>query len=229
MSKRKYRLVLAWGIALAALMVATSGFCSEKPVTHIIIASGPTGGSWYPLGGVLADIISKDVGIKTTVDIGGGVENIKRIDSGADAQVGFGMTPALIDGREGRFPFKKPHKDVRMISYMDGQYVQFVALKKSGIKSWWDLKGKKISPGSKGLGVEVLTQLILKEMGWSYETITQSGFRHAGRPARCQYCNRRLSPPLFRGASTHQGYCSGPHGYQNPGPGHKEIPCLQRF
>jgi len=173
---KTYKLFISLLLVLALVGGASTAFSAETSDPKILtIASGPIRGSWYPMGGVFADIVSKNVGVKITVDIGGGVENVKRINSGADAQIGFAMTPALLDGWKGNFPFKKPHQNVRLITYMTGMYVQFVALKKSGITSWGDLQGKRFSPGNKGLGVEVLTQLILKEMGQSYDSINKSG------------------------------------------------------
>jgi len=135
--------------------------------------TGPMGGSWYPLGGAIADLIQKDIpGSSVSVQPGGGIANVMGVQGGK-ADIGFGNSSSSVDGVAGRPPFKGATNNVMQLANLYPQYYQMVVLDDSGIKTVADLKGKAICPGPKGHTGELLSQQVLKIYGLSYEAMSK--------------------------------------------------------
>jgi hypothetical protein len=135
----------------------------------IKMMTGPMGGSWYPLGGAIAELIQKNFpGSTVSVAPGGGMANVVAVEGGK-ADIGFGNSSSSVDAVEGRPPFKAPAKNVMQLANLYPQYFQIFVLKDSAIKSVADLKGKTICPGPKGHTGELVSELILKVYGLSYK------------------------------------------------------------
>src|SRR5438045_319091 len=90
------------GLALAGL-----AFAGAVGAQNISIATGGTGGVYYPLGGGIAAVLSKHVpGMQATAEVtGGSVDNLKLVGSGKP-YVGFTMTDAAQDAFRGEEKFK---------------------------------------------------------------------------------------------------------------------------
>lgn len=131
--------------------------------------TGPMGGSWYPLGGAIGELIQKSFpGSTVSVAPGGGMANVVAVEGGK-ADIGFGNSSSSVDAVEGRPPFKAPTKNVMQLANLYPQYFQIFVLKDSAIKSVADLKGKIICPGPKGHTGELVSELVLKLYGLSYK------------------------------------------------------------
>src|ERR1700737_4920791 len=89
----------------AAVLAAAQGVAQEK--INLSIATGGTGVVYYPLGGDMANVLSKYVpGMQTTAEVtGGSVDNLKLIGTGKP-YVGFSMTDASLDAYRGEDRFK---------------------------------------------------------------------------------------------------------------------------
>lgn len=149
-------------------------FFSPTPATakekYISIATGGTGGVYYPYGGGLAEIWTRHVkGIQAVAEVtGASVENIRLLDKG-ESLVGEAMNDAVYQAyfAEGRFK-GKPQKILALFQMYPHHY-HIVALKGSGIKAVYDLKGKRVSVGAPGSGTEFKTNLVFKALGISYD------------------------------------------------------------
>ena len=89
------------------LILAGLAFLSSAGAQNISIATGGTGGVYYPMGGGIAAVLSKYVpGMQATAEVtGGSVDNLKLIGSGKP-YVGFTMTDAGLDAYRGEDKFK---------------------------------------------------------------------------------------------------------------------------
>jgi len=135
--------------------------------------TGPMGGSWYPLGGAIADSIQKAIpGVTLAVGPGGGVANVEAVEFGK-CDIGFSNSSSGVDGVHGRPPFKQKMPNMRQLANLYAQYFQIVVLESSGIKSVADLKGKIISPGPKGHTGEFAAQQVLQIYGLSYKDMSK--------------------------------------------------------
>src|SRR5499426_2540188 len=92
-------------IALSIAMMAPVAIAQEK--INLAIATGGTGGVYYPLGGGIAAVLSRYVpGMQATAEVtGGSVDNLKLIGSGKP-YIGFTMTDAAQDAFKGEDKFK---------------------------------------------------------------------------------------------------------------------------
>ena len=160
---------------LIIISVTLMGFAigadqSMAKVTYISIATGGTGGVYYPYGGGLAEIWSRHVpGIQAVAEVtGASVENIRLVHRG-ESLTGEVMNDAAYQAffAQGRFE-GKPQKILAMFQMYPHHY-HVVALKGSGIKTIYDLKGKHVSVGAPGSGTEFKTNLVFKALGISYD------------------------------------------------------------
>lgn len=140
---------------------------------NLTLASGPAGGTWYPLGGAIAKIIQDNIpGTVVSVQQGGGIANAKGVDQGVfDLGITYSHTAAEALAGEGNFD--KPASNLSAIIALYPSALQIVVRADSDIKQIEDLKGKRISPGRKGLSGEALTRMILKIHGLSYEDMAK--------------------------------------------------------
>src|SRR5678816_1266538 len=99
----------AIGLLVASPLVA-------QQVTKISITTGGTGGVYYPLGGGLANLLSKTIpGLQATAEVtGGSVDNLKLIGAGR-SEVGFSMADAALDAEKGQDKFKGSPVAVRTL------------------------------------------------------------------------------------------------------------------
>ncbi len=135
--------------------------------TKISITTGGTGGVYYPLGGGMANILSKYIpGLQVTAEVtGGSVDNLKLIGSGK-SEVGFTMVDAAHDAAEGLDKFKGNKVAAKTLMVLYPNRMQVVTIEGTGINTMADLKGKRVSTGSPGSGVEVMTLRVLDAMGF---------------------------------------------------------------
>ncbi len=129
-----------------------SGSETEKP-EFISILTGGTGGTYYPLGGSFANIISEETGIETNAETSGAsAENMTTLKDG-NAEIAFSQTDIAAYATEGKLMFEGGAIDnVQAIGTLYPETIQIVTTEKSGIKSVEDLKGKKVSVGAPGSG-----------------------------------------------------------------------------
>ncbi len=136
---------------------------------NLNIASGKAGGTWYPMGGAIADIIQNNVeGYNMAVMQGSGDANIIGVNNKMYT-LGISFSFATADAAQGKAQFKKGMENIAGLAALYSSPLQIVVRGDSGIKSVADLKGKRIAPGIKGSSGEVLVQNILKVYGLSYK------------------------------------------------------------
>ncbi len=158
------------GIGVLALL-----FSVLAPTTgaqELRLATGPIGGSWYPLGGAIAELMKQKAGVNVTVSPGGGVANVLAIEVGI-ADLGFGNTASTVDGVMGRDPFKSKTANTRYVSTLYRQFFQIVVREDSGIKTVADLKAKSIAPGPRGFTGEQIARHVLQVYGLSYNDMSK--------------------------------------------------------
>ena len=153
-------------VKFAAIAAATFMLSAAAQAQQVKLMTGPQGGSWYPLGGAIANIADK-AGLKVQVLPGAGIANVKAVDGGK-ADMGFGNSISTVDGVAGRAPFDTPTKNVCNVATLYPQYFQVVANADSGIKSIADVKGKPIAVQPKGNTAEFISQQALEVYGLKY-------------------------------------------------------------
>ncbi len=134
---------------------------------RISIATGGTGGVYYPLGGGMANVISKNIpNVEATAEVtSASVDNCKLIQAGK-ADLALIMADVGYDALKGMEKFKASGPiPVRTVVVPYSNHMHFVTIEGSGIKSMKDLKGKRVSTGSPGSGTEVKAMRVLESFG----------------------------------------------------------------
>jgi len=159
--KRGFASALA-GIAAVALMF---GAASAQQKT-ISIGTGGTGGVYYPIGGALANLISKNMpGVQATAEVtGGSVDNLKLINSG-QSEIGFSMADAALDALNGVDKFKGTKVPLRTLMVLYPNIMHVVTIEGTGVNTLADLKGKRISTGAPGSATEVMAFRVIEAAG----------------------------------------------------------------
>jgi TRAP transporter TAXI family solute receptor len=154
--------LIALGLALAFGLAAAAG---AQEARQLVIGTGGTGGVYYPLGGGLANLLTRELPNTTaTAQVtGASVDNLKLVGAGR-ADVGFTQVDAAFDAYTGRdkFPSKLP---VRTLAVLYPNHMHVVTVEGSGIAKIEDLKGKRVSTGSPGSATEVFAFRVLEAAG----------------------------------------------------------------
>lgn len=156
--------------ALIPLFAATLGFGQQRFLT---IATGGTAGVYFPLGGALAEIWNKNVkGVNANATVtGASLANVAMLAKG-DVDVIFVQNDGAFYALNGIELFQGKKVDsIRGMACLYNETVQLVALANSGIKTLADLKGKRVSVGAAGSGVELNARQILDAAGLTYNDI----------------------------------------------------------
>lgn len=172
--KRAGRLITAV-LSMAVLLAVCAGPGSAAAKTFIRIPTASMGGSFYPAGAVLASLLNDKLGVDGIVasaqESGGSTENINMMSRG-EAEGAVLLASTTLEAWNGVGQFAgRPYKGVRSIMVMWPNVVQLVVTEKSGIRSYQDLKGKRISVGQAGSGTEPNTIAALSGAGLTYKDI----------------------------------------------------------
>lgn len=151
-------------VLAAAALLAFNGFAQEK--INLSIGTGGTGGVYYPLGGGIANVLSKYVpGMQATAEVtGGSVDNLKLIGTG-NPYIGLAMADASQDAYKGEDKFKGQKIPLRTLMVMYPNRMHVVTVEGTGINTMKDLKGKRVSTGSPGSATEVMAFRIIEAAG----------------------------------------------------------------
>ena len=154
--------------AALAVVVAVGTLAVQGPARaqNLSIATGGTGGVYYPLGGGIAAALSKHVpGMQATAEVtGGSVDNLKLIGSGKP-YVALTMADATLDAYKGEDKFKGNKVPVRTLMILYPNRMHVVTVEGRGINKMSDLKGKRVSTGSPGSATEVMAFRVIEAAG----------------------------------------------------------------
>lgn len=181
---------MALGAVIAGGMFAPT---QAQDIKFFTIGTGGTAYTYYPVGGVIANAISKPPGsrecgkggscgvdglIASAVSSRGSLDNVNAILSGL-RNSGFAQSDVAYWAYTGTGTMegKPPAKDLRTIAALFDEHIHLVALADSGINSVADLKGKRVSLDEPGSGTYVDAKLILEANGLSTDDLTAEALK----------------------------------------------------
>ena len=150
-------------IAQPLLLLCCIGTLASSQTLSIATAN-PTG-LYYPLGGGLASIWSKqlrDINIKAEATAGS-VTNLIQVAK-LESDIGFSQEDAIADAVAGRGSFREA-LPLKVLARLYPNLIHLVTLENSGIRSIHDLAGKRVSVGPPGSGNQLTTWNILNAIG----------------------------------------------------------------
>ena len=154
--------ILAMTIS-ACLAFAGVAHAQQKTMS---IGTGGTGGVYYPLGGAVANVLSKNLpNVQATAEVtGGSVDNLKLIGAGK-SELAFTMADAALDALKGEDKFKSGKVPLQALLVVYPNRMHVVTVEGTGIQTMADLKGKRVSTGSPGSATEVMAFRVIEAAG----------------------------------------------------------------
>jgi hypothetical protein len=152
------------GFIVRVIALCAVAFAAQAQ--NLSIATGGTGGVYYPLGGGMAAVLSKYVpGISATAEVtGGSVANLQLIGTGK-SYIALTMADALQDAYRGEDKFKGKPVKVSTLMVLYPNRMHAVTIEGTGINKIADLKGRRVSTGSAGSATEVMAFRLLEAAG----------------------------------------------------------------
>ena len=153
-------------LAAGAALLLGIGAVAAQQARQLTIATGGTGGVYYPLAGGFGAILAKEVpGLTATAEVtGGSIDNMKLI-AAEKVDIAFTQVDTALDAINGRDKFTGAKVPVRALTVMYPNVMQIVTLDGSGITKFEDLKGKRVSTGAPGSGTEIYAFRLIEAAG----------------------------------------------------------------
>jgi len=170
-----------FAILMALVLLCTFAACNKKSEAapaaaqlnrsdyFITVLTGPTSGIYYPIGGAFNSYLSQ-LGYKSSATAtGASAENINYILTG-QGELAIAMVDSVIQAYDGTGAYegKTPAKDLRAMMGLWPNYCQIVTTADSGIKSFTDMKGKRVGVGAPNSGVELNARMMFEAHGMTY-------------------------------------------------------------
>lgn len=160
-------------ILLTMALIAVIMSCGAPKQTFVSIASGGTGGTYYPLAGAMAAIWNDGIkGMNASVQAtGASVANVNLLKEGK-ADVIFAQNDITYYAVNGLELFKdNKYADLKGVAILYPETCQLIVLANSGITKVSDLKGKRVAVGAAGSGTEANARQIMEAAGVTYADI----------------------------------------------------------
>jgi TRAP transporter TAXI family solute receptor len=151
---------------LSAAVLSLCGTAMAQNKINIFIGTGPTTGVYYPLGGGLADVLTKHVpNLNATAGTtAGSVANLQLMAQGK-ADVSFSMADASWDAFKGQDKFQGKPVALRALMVLYPNRMHVVTIEGTGITKFADLRGKRVSTGAVNSATEVMATRLLDAYG----------------------------------------------------------------
>lgn len=150
-------------VVIAMVLVGIAAYAEQK--TRLSVVTGGTGGVYYPLGGAVANVLSKYLPdtVATAEVTSASIDNLKLVGAGK-ADIAFSLADSAWEGYNGtgKFQGKMP---IRAIAVLYPNKTQVVTVEGKKIAKMSDLKGKRISTGAPGSGTELIALRLLEAYG----------------------------------------------------------------
>ncbi len=157
--RRALSILLGFTVLLGASGCERAG--TEDAGAHYVIAGGGTNGVYYGYGAALAAVLSDRLDPDFEVaETDGSVDNLYRIGTG-QALLGFAQSDAAADALAGTGVFRRP-LPIRAAARLYDEYVHVVVRLDSDIEGVGDLRGRVVSLGAKGSGVNLVASRVLE-------------------------------------------------------------------
>ncbi|MGD8957189.1 MAG: TAXI family TRAP transporter solute-binding subunit, partial [Chromatiaceae bacterium] len=187
-----------------ASLVATLGLGAATTVsanTFITIGTGGVTGVYYPTGGAICRLVNKgrkEHGIRCSVEsTGGSVYNLNTIRAG-ELDMGVAQSDWQYHAYNGtsKFEDQGPNKDLRAVFSVHAEPFTVVARKDSGIKTFDDLKGKRVNIGNPGSGQRGTMEVVMAAKGWTMDDFSLVSELKAAEQSQA-LCDNKIDAMIY--------------------------------
>ncbi|HET8849483.1 MAG TPA: TAXI family TRAP transporter solute-binding subunit [Marinobacter sp.] len=166
----------AFAVAAAVSLGAASSAVSAQEQRFVTIGTGGVTGVYYPAGGAICRLVNmdrKEHGIRCSVEsTGGSVYNLNAISAG-ELDLAVAQSDWQYHAYNGTSQFEGNKVDkLRAVFSLHPEPFTVVASKSSGIKTFEDLEGKRVSVGNPGSGQRATAEVLMEEMGWTLDNFS---------------------------------------------------------
>jgi hypothetical protein len=155
-----------------AVLFVIGAVATVQAADNLVLATGGTAGTYYPFGGAMAKIWNskiKDMNV-TAQTSGASGENVRLINK-KEVELALVQSDTLDFAFNAKEAFKEPLKGMSAIAVLYPEVVQVVVAADGPIKSFADLKGKKVGVGAPGSGTEANYRQLLDAYGMKKEDV----------------------------------------------------------
>lgn len=184
-------------MAAASLLFSLSAYANA----FITIGTGGVTGVYYPAGGAICKLVNKDRkkhGIRCSVEsTGGSIYNINTIRSG-ELDLGIAQSDWQYHAYNGTSQFvdKGPFRSLRSVFSVHPEPFTVVARADSGIKTFTDLKGKRVNIGNPGSGQRGTMEVLMKAHGWTYKDFSLVSELKASEQSKA-LCDNKIDAMVY--------------------------------
>lgn len=192
----KIKSVLA-GAGLAALL----GAAPAQAQDFITIGTGGVTGVYYPTGGAICRLVNKDRkehGIRCSVEsTGGSVYNINALRAG-ELDMGVAQSDWQYHGYNGTSKFEEagPFKELRAVFSIHPEPFTVVARADVGVKTFDDLKGKRVNVGNPGSGQRGTMEVVMNAKGWTMDDFSLASELKSAEQSKA-LCDNKIDAMVF--------------------------------
>ena len=171
MKKQTFKSMLL-GLAAGALVLGAAATGANAEQRFVTIGTGGQTGVYYVVGQSICKLVNRDNkdAIKCTApSTGGSVANLNAIRAG-EQDMGVAQSDWQYHAYNGSAPDKFPdgaNPELRAVFSVHPEPFTVVARTDSGIKTFDDLKGKRVNVGNPGSGARGTMEVVMGELGWS--------------------------------------------------------------
>ena len=193
--------VAASALAVGALLAGTSGTVDAAEQKFITIGTGGVTGVYYPTGGAICRLVNKgrkEHGIRCSVEsTGGSVYNLNTIRAG-ELDMGVAQSDWQYHAYNGTAKFEEAgaNKDLRAVFSVHPEPFTVVARADAGIKTFDDLKGKRVNVGNPGSGQRGTMEVVMAAKGWTMDDFSLASELKSAEQAQA-LCDNKIDAMVF--------------------------------
>ncbi|WP_432697518.1 TAXI family TRAP transporter solute-binding subunit [Marinobacterium sp. YM272] len=186
---------------IGAGLTAMLGVTSVQAQDFITIGTGGVTGVYYPTGGAICRLVNKDRsehGIRCSVEsTGGSVYNLNTIRSG-ELDMGVAQSDWQYHSYNGTSQFEEagPFKELRAVFAIHPEPFTVVARADAGIKTFDDLKGKRVNVGNPGSGQRGTMEVLMEAKGWTEDDFALTSELKAAEQSKA-LCDNKIDAMVY--------------------------------
>lgn len=194
LKKKATTLALLAGVALGVVGTAHAE-------SFITIGTGGVTGVYYPTGGAICRLVNKnrkEHGIRCSVEsTGGSVYNLNTIRAG-ELDMGVAQSDWQYHAYHGTSKFEEsgPNKELRAVFSVHPEPFTVVARADSGIKTFTDLKGKRVNIGNPGSGQRGTMEVLMEALGWTKDDFSLASELKSAEQSKA-LCDNKVDAMVF--------------------------------
>ncbi|MDX1656120.1 MAG: TAXI family TRAP transporter solute-binding subunit [Candidatus Competibacteraceae bacterium] len=183
----------------ATLLVGMTGAAVAAEDKFVTIGTGGQTGVYYVVGQSICKLVNRNQsehGIKCTApSTGGSVANINAIKAG-EQNMGVAQSDQQYNALVGRDPFDESYENLRAVFSVHPEPFTVVARSDSGIKTFDDLKGKRVNIGNPGSGQRATIDMIMESKGWTRDDFQLASELKAAEQAQA-LCDNKIDAMVY--------------------------------